>query len=233
MSSSPSPVGRPGRVIRRPVNPLPPASVVSPRSAFPSVVAAEGRTSLEALLEAARREAFEDGHRAGLAEALEGLEARRGAAVAALGAELRQAAAGVASLRAEVVDEVVGDAVDLAYELLEVLIGRELTLAENPVRDAVARALTLVPDGDDLVLRVHPDCGLGDDDLAALAAEPGVKVVRDRSIDLHGCQVVIGACHVDAQVPAALERVRRCLEEVRPGRPAEGRNGHVAEEVPA
>lgn len=216
MSSSPSPLARPGRVIRRPGSTLPPATVVAPRSAFPAAVVAEGGTSLETLLEAARREAYEDGYRAGREEALESVEARRAETVAALAADLRRAAGEVASLRAGVVDEVLADAMDLAYELLEVLVGRELLLAEAPVRDALARALALVPDGDDLVVRVHPDCGLDDSDVAALGVQAGVQVVRDPSVDPHGCQLVIGACHLDVQVPAALGRVRRALEELRP-----------------
>lgn len=214
MSSSPKPLARPSRVIRHTGSPLPAATVLS-HAGFPHA-GGQQPTSLETLLDAARREAFEEGRRAGMAEAAEGVRARRAAAVAAVAAEIGRAAAGLSALRAGVVDEVVGDAVGLAFELVEVLVGRELALSEEPGRDAVTRALALVPDGEDLVVKLHPDCGLDDEDIAVLAGDRGVRVLRDPTVDRDGCQLTVGACHVDAQLPAALERVRRALEGVRP-----------------
>ncbi|MGH9088190.1 MAG: FliH/SctL family protein [Acidimicrobiales bacterium] len=215
MSSSPSPSVRTSRVIRHPGGLLPAAPLVTPRAGF-STPGGEQVTTLEALLDGARRAGVEEGRLAGLAEAVEGIDASRAAAVAAVAAEISRTAAGLSALRAEVVDEVVDDAVGLAFELVDVLLGRALASSDTPGRDAVARALALVPHGQDLVVKVHPDCGLDDEDIAGLAGDRGVHVVRDAAVDRYGCVLTVGACHVDAQLPAALERVRRCLEGVRP-----------------
>lgn len=219
MSSSPSFSRRPraARVIRRPGSVLPPAPMVHSHGLLPPTSASEPVTSLEVLLAAAREEAFEAGREAGLAEAADGIEAQRAAAVAEAAARIGRTAASLRDVRSQVVDEVVGDVVGLAFELLEVLVGRELALAGTPARDAVVRALALAPDRHDLVVRVHPDCGLDDEAIAALAEHPSVMVVRDAGVDPNGCQVTAGACHIDVQLPAALARVRRCLEELHPG----------------
>lgn len=183
---------------------------------LPPTSAGDPTTSLEALLEVTRQEGFDAGREAGLAEAAAGIDARRAGAVVAAAARISGAAEELTDVRAQVVDEVVDDVVGLAFELLEVLVGRELALAGSPARDAVVRALALAPDRHGLVIRVHPDCALDDDELGALAADPTVRVERDPVIDPEGCQVTVGACHIDVQLPAALERVRRCLEELRP-----------------
>lgn len=207
------------RVIRRPEHELPPAPVVSAiASALAAEIATGGpeeATSFESLLDGARRQAFEEGRQAGLAEAAASMEAQRTASVSAAAARLAEAAERVVPGRAALLDEVGRDVVDLAFELLEVLIGRELELG-GTARDAVARALRLVPEGYDLIVRVHPDCGLDDDDIASLAATPAVEVVRDPAVDLRGCEVTVGACHVDAQITSALARVRECLDAVAP-----------------
>lgn len=219
MSSSPrsSWPPRAARVIRRPGSPLPPAPVVRAHGMLPPTSTSERATSLDALLAAAREEGFEAGRQAGLAEAAVGIDAQRAAAVADAAARLGRAAAGLGEVRAQVVEEVVGDVVGLAFELLEVLVGRELALAETPGRDAVTRALSLAPDRHDLVVRVHPDCGLDDEAIATLAAGSSVQVVRDPEVDPNGCEVMAGPCHIDVQLPAALERVRHCLEDAHPG----------------
>lgn len=220
MSSSPrsSWPPRAARVIRRPGSALPPAPVVHAHGMLPPTATSERATSLDALLAAAQEEGFEAGRQAGLAEAAAGIDAQRAAAVADAAARLGRAAAGLGDVRAQVVEEVVGDVVGLAFELLEVLVGRELALAETPGRDAVVRALSLAPDRHDLVVRIHPECGLDDEAIAVLAAGRSVRVVRDPDVDPNGCEVTAGPCHIDVQLPAALERVRRCLDDVRPER---------------
>lgn len=243
MSSSPSsaaagrtagfPPARSVRVIRRTGGLLPPASVVAPRASVPAMALTEPGTSLEALLDATRQEAFGAGRQDGLEEASRAAEARRTDALVEAVGRVSRLTVDLAALRVEVVDEVVGDAVDLAFELLEVLVGRELALATDPVRDAVTRALALVPGGQDLVVRLHPDSVLGDRDVAELVVGAQVDVVRDPDVDPWGCRVSAGACNIDAQIPSALERVRHCLDELRPRRPATTRVLRPATAAPA
>jgi flagellar biosynthesis/type III secretory pathway protein FliH len=208
MSSLPD--ARPNRVIRRPtrtvpVSPVPPAAAVEPVAA-----PGAGAASLDAMIEAARREGFEEGRRAGGAEARASVENARAAMAQRTAMQLGEAARQVAALRADVVNEVVRDLAGLVVELAEVLVGHE------PALDSIVRALALAPTGADLVVYVHPDCGLEDGDINGLAQGSPIQVIRDASIDLHGCRITAGGCHIDAQIPAALARVRAAVEALRP-----------------
>jgi flagellar assembly protein FliH len=123
-----------------------------------------------------------------------------------------------------VVDEVVGEAVDLAFDLLEVLVGDELAHRDSPVHSAVARAIALVPDADDIRVRVHPGTLLTTAELGAFASAGSVSVLPDPSVEPTGCVVEAGACRIDAQIGPALARVRNVLEQLRSrdGEPVSG-----------
>lgn len=205
---------------------------MSPLAAAPppvlSTVPSPG-VSMDAVVEAARREAFEEGRRAGAAEVRASVETARAAMARRTSMQLEEAARQVATLRAQVVDEVVEDVSGLVVDLAEVLVGRELALGSSAAREAIARALALAPTGPELVVQVHPDCGLGDADIAGAAVGRQVTIVRDPSIDLHGCRIVAGGCQIDAQIPAALERVRAAVAALRPLLTATAAGGTVPE----
>lgn len=214
MSSLPD--ARPNRVIRRPtrtvpVSPVPPAAPAEPAGAPGATT-----VSLDAMIEVARKEGFEEGRRAGAAEARTSVENARAAMAQRTAMQLGEAAREVSALRADVVNEVVRDLAGLVVELAEVLVGHELAIGSRPALDCVVRALALAPTGADLVVYVHPDCGLEDGDITGVAQGSPIQVVRDSSIDLHGCRITAGGCHIDAQIPAALARVRAAVEALRP-----------------
>lgn len=186
-------------------SPVPPAESASARA--PSVAE---------MIEEARREGFEEGRRAGAAAARSSAEATRAAATRRLAMKLEQAANQVASLRSEVVEEVVGDLSGLVTDVAELLIGRELMLGATAAREAIVRALALAPRGYELVVHVHPDCELDDDEVVAAAAGSKVTIERDPDVDVHGCRVTAGGCDIDAQIPSALARVRSALDELLP-----------------
>jgi len=170
--------------------------------------------SIEDLLREARRAGHEEGREAGLAEAAASAEATRMAAAARAADMLTATAARVGDQREAVVAELVSDVVTLAFDLLEVLVGREAVLAAAPGRDAVARALALAPEGEDLVVRVHPDSGVDVAEIEELVDDPRVTVVHDADVEATGCLVTVGSCHIDAQIAPALARVRACLASV-------------------
>ncbi len=217
MSSLPESL-RQDRVIRRPSRavPLSPLAPAPPPDA-PDVSDVSGvSVSMDAVVEAARREAFEEGRRAGAAEVRSSVETARAAMARRTAMQLEEASRQVATLRAQVVDEVVDDLSDLVVDLAEVLVGRELALGASAAREALARALALAPRGPELVVQVHPDCGLDDEEIAGAAAGTQVAIVRDPAVDLHGCRITAGGCQIDAQIPAALERVRAAVDALRP-----------------
>jgi flagellar biosynthesis/type III secretory pathway protein FliH len=212
MSSSPDPLPS-GRVIRHAertalIFPVPVAPV------YRAPVVEEPATAFEELLENARREGLEEGRRAGAADAYASLDAARAATVRRTATRLGAAVQEVATLRQQVVDEVVGDLVDLVVELVEVIVGRELALGNRPVHDAVVRALALAPEGPALTIHVHPECGLDDHEILAMAPGGQLTVVRDPGVDTNGCEITAGGCHIDVQVPTALARVRKAVAEL-------------------
>ena len=180
---------------------------------------------LARLREHARQEGYAAGHAEGVqaagavvAEAERAAEARLAevqarwerrmvSATAALGAavtQLEQAALPVA-------EDVRDSVITIVLTLVEDVLCRELALADSPVVDAVRRALTLCPADAPTVVRLHPD------DLAELPAEAlaelpdTVRVVGDLSVERAGAVAETGPTRVDAQLGAALERVRAVL----------------------
>jgi len=180
---------------------------------------------LARLREHAHAEGFTAGHAEGMAAAAEAIaETERAAAerladvqarwerriawaTAALGAAVTRFDEAALPLADEVRDTILGT----VLTLVEDLVGRELALAEDPVLDAVRRALALVPSDAPAVVRVHPD-DLAEIPADALAGLPAsVRVVADLSIERAGAVAETGSRRIDAQLGAALERVQAVL----------------------
>jgi flagellar assembly protein FliH len=81
----------------------------------------------------------------------------------------------------------------------------------------VKRAVALVPEGEDLVVRLHPDDVITADDLQVLVAEASVKVVHDSEVEIGGCVVEAGPCRIDAQIGPAMARARALIDSVGSG----------------
>ena len=201
-----------GRVLRDVAVAPADLSQVSARVARSLVVAPE---LVESALRDGRRAGYDDGYRAGyddglaearsstqdLADRLVGLLPQLGAAATAL--YEREATA-----RAHIEDQVIA----VAFEIAQVLVGHELAHAEQPGRDALARALAFAPEQGHVVARFHPDDlgTLGDPD--TLAPGRSLVVVADPSLRPGDCVVDVNGCHVDARLDSALERIRSVLD---------------------
>ncbi|MCV2489493.1 FliH/SctL family protein [Geodermatophilus sp. YIM 151500] len=163
---------------------------------------AEGLTAAAAVVAEVEREAAQR-----LAEVQARWERRLASATAALTA----AASRLDETLAPTADELRDSVLDATRTLLEDLFGRELALSSSPVLDAVRRALTLLPADAPAVVRIHPD-DLADVPADALAALPTtVRVVADATVERAGAVAGSGARRIDAQLGAALERVRAVL----------------------
>jgi flagellar assembly protein FliH len=126
------------------------------------------------------------------------------AALAAAATQLEAAAVPAA-------DDVRESVVTTVLTLVEDLLGRELALADSPALDAIRRALTLCPTDAPVVLRLHPD-DLATVPAGALAELPSsVTLVADARIERAGAVAETGPRRIDAQLGAALERVRAVL----------------------
>lgn len=160
----------------------------------------------------ARAAGYEEGYRAARAEAEAGSQAGRDEQLRRLADALVSAAAEAGTARAATLTVATREAVELAFELAEALVQRELQLASDVGVQAVTRAVGLLPNGEDLVVRLHPDDVVTAEELGSVVADASVKVVADPDVEPGGCVVEAGPCHVDAQIGAALRRARQLVD---------------------
>ena len=104
--------------------------------------------------------------------------------------------------------EVPAGAVELALAIAEAVIGREVSASQSPGADALARAIVLAPDRGPLDARLHPLDIETLHDVDALAPGRELRLHADPSIERGGCILEVGPARIDAQIGAALERVR-------------------------
>jgi flagellar assembly protein FliH len=163
---------------------------------------AEGVVAAEQVVAAAERAAEER-----LAAVQIRWERRLASATAAMGAAVER----LDATAAPVVDELRDSILDAVLVLVGDLLGRELEMASSPGLDALQRALTLCPTDVPVVVRLHPDdlAEVPPDALAQLPA--AVTVLGDGTVERAGALAEAGTQRVDAQLGAALERVRQVL----------------------
>lgn len=183
-----------------------------PGSGLPSDAAAP---TLAEMLEQARTEGREEGYRAAVTEMQAAEAAGRAAQLRRVADAVVEAATQVAEARREAVFLGGAEAAELAYDLAEAFLRRELTLGRSAL-DAVVRALALVPEDEDLVIRLNPADSISAEELAELAPDAAVKLVADPRVEAGGCVIQAGPCRIDTQLGAALDRVRDVLAEVYP-----------------
>ena len=183
-------------------------------------------STLAGLMEQARTAAqaqgfstgWAEGRRAAEAEAIEStraMMAARAEAEVRREAEHRAALDAVQALAAQLSEQlaavcaqVESHAVELALDLTEELLGHELSVAADPARDAVRRALALLPDAPVTRVRVSPLDGISEEllDLAGTAS-----VVADPSLGRGEVMVHADDVVVDGRVSGAMARVREVL----------------------
>lgn len=134
-------------------------------------------------------------------------EARREAEHAEAMRALARAADEVHGLLAGVCARVEGHATELAWALVEELIGREVAVATSA--DVVRRVLRLLPPGIVATVRMHPDAAAS---AAAVELEElGLTVVADASLARADALVSYDGTVLDLRIGSALERVREAL----------------------
>jgi flagellar assembly protein FliH len=107
-----------------------------------------------------------------------------------------------------------------AVDLAQALLGRELTLSAAAGLDggleAVGRALASVPGSRPITVRLHPaDLAVLDQARAGALPAAGGRVlefVADPAVELGGAIAQCDAVRIDAQLGAALTRIREVLE---------------------
>ena len=162
----------------------------------------------------ARREGYEAGQREAT-ERMVDLERQR---LHNLASSVGDSARKIEAERSAAVSVAESDVVEFALQLAEAIIGRELEAAGAPYRDAIRRCLMLTPPDTEVVLRLNPEdaaAAKADEDLMA-GLSPLVRIVADHTVERSGAIADAGACRIDGQISAAVERVRAALH-VQPG----------------
>jgi flagellar assembly protein FliH len=128
-----------------------------------------------------------------------------------LASALQAAASSLEERMAPTYDEIAPEIGGLVYELVEVLLGRELETDRVPVLAAVRRAAVEAPRNAPLVVHLHPrDFATVTDmrvDLESIAGRP-VTVVVDTTMEPGGAIADSGSRRVDARLSVALEHLR-------------------------
>lgn len=181
----------------------------------PDSFGGDGEAGFSDLLERIRRQGYDEGYRAALNEAAAAEAAGRAAQMRRIADALVQGAQAVAQARHEAVQMGAGEAAELACQLAEAFLQRELSTHSAAV-EAVTRALHLVPEDQDLIVRLHPADVVGPEEIQELVPDAAVRVVADPKVEPGGCVVVAGPCRIDTQMGPAMERVRQVLAELYP-----------------
>jgi flagellar assembly protein FliH len=157
----------------------------------------------------ARREGYEAGVREAAQQAGD-IERQR---LHMLATSVGDSARAINNERAAAVNVAENDVLELALQLAEVLVGRELELSTTPWRDAIRRALQLAPSETEIRLRLHPlDAAAAQQDEQLMEQlSPLVRIVADHTVERSGAIADAGSCRIDAQIGSALTRVREAL----------------------
>ncbi len=174
------------------------ATVVVPSADAAAAPVEELRTEEDGYADGLLR-GYEDGRRQAAAEARDDLSFALRAMHAAIEDLHRADTVGI--------DSLAHDVIELAMSIAEAIVGREIDTAVDPGRDALVRALALAPDRGAIVARLHP-ADLERLDETGLAAGRDLELVADPHVSPGGCVLDAGSARIDAQVPAALARVR-------------------------
>jgi flagellar assembly protein FliH len=184
------------------------ASAAPPRDAAARLLA-KAMADAERIRESARAEGFEQGRVAG--------HAQGAAEIAAGSAALAGAVAGIEALRAEIVQAIEADAIDLALRLAgKILAGAQQAQPELVV-EVVQGALRRVVDRRRITVMVNPDdlvlvkAAIGE----ITAQGSGVEICdlqADERVGLGSAVVRTSEGEVDASVHTQLERAREVVE---------------------
>ncbi len=126
-------------------------------SALPQQVRTPSAYSLSERIEQAKQSGYDEGYKKGFDDALSSIEADRLDATRKLVEVLGNSVSLLAESRHEVMAISSREVVDLACRIAEAILLRELAVSKNPGREALERALNIVPGGSDLVVHMHPD----------------------------------------------------------------------------
>lgn len=165
---------------------------------------------LNALHESARQQGFEqgrtEGHRVGVEQGRQAMAASGASLAASVDRLLSQLETQSAALG----ETLSAKTVDLALEIAAAVLGREISVTEDPGAEAIARCLEMAPATGDLFARLNPD------DAAELGrieglADRGLIITADPALQRGDAIVTINEATIDGRLGESLRRVAEAL----------------------
>lgn len=125
---------------------------------------------------------------------------------------VEDAVVGALDYQAPRVEELRDVVASLAVEIAEALVGHHLQVEECAAKDALLRALSMVPRRARIVVRMHPeDVALVQDFTGDITEWSIAQLVPDLSVDRGDAYAEADHLEVEASLTGALERVRKVL----------------------
>lgn len=163
-------------------------------------------------------DAIEQGYQHGYSEGLEkaiaeveAIKQEQSARVMSSVEALTKAVLELKQAQRELLAEIQTSVPNLAFELLENILARELELTKNPGRDAVIRALSLDDSMASARIRLNPEDLRIIGDLADVVGTREVELIEDPTIESGGAVAEIGDSVYDARLSTALERIHQVM----------------------
>ena len=153
---------------------------------------------------------YDDGYQAGTL-AVDAINQALRDQVAASASSMADAIAKLAETDRRVADDLAADALQLAFDLTQLILDREILLAEDPGLDAIRRCFEFVPRRTTVVVRLHPDDAKMLGDVGAVLAGADYDIVADSNVGRGGAVIDAGAARIDGQIDSALARVADLL----------------------
>jgi flagellar assembly protein FliH len=101
---------------------------------------------------------------------------------------------------------------EVAYEIVEAILTREIQTLDDPGREAITRALTIDTANESATIHLNPQDIKTLTDLSDLKTKREIEIVVDPDIESGDALVVIGKATIDARISSALERVKKILK---------------------
>ncbi len=197
----------PGLGKNRPVEPLEAFDATEPSTIEP---VGPWAADIDRVLAQARRQGMAEGRAEGFAAAEAAAASQLSADRTRLAAAVDRALDALSRRETEVESRMVREVAELALEIVGAILDREVSVADDPGAEAIARCLTLAPADGDLVARLHPDDAENVGQVAGLL-DRQLKVVADPSLQPGDAIVTVDSSTIDARRSTAIERVRALL----------------------
>lgn len=157
-------------------------------------------------------ERLQHAYEAGFASGVEAAEASMAQAVRSAIGSVEMAVAQFDEARRTWAEVGVGETIDLALELAELILRRDVAARQNPGRDAIVRCLGEIEPGEVASIRMHPDDLDQLGEVADVLGGRAFDFVADDSLDPGDAVAELEFGSVDATLRSALERVARELK---------------------